>query len=221
MLADAPARADKQAMPMSLSRGTASVAALIAWAGLALQLWLLIIQFAEQGKGTGEAIWRFVGFFTIVANLAAAIVASAMAFRPASRAAAPRIRLIVAVTMALVGLTYSVALRHVWSPSGWAAVADHALHDASPLAFLLAWLLAGHGQLGWRDSLWALTLPAAYFAYAMLRGAGDGWYAYWFLDPAALPPARFAGYVALMLATCAAIGLALVATDRGLTRPKT
>jgi hypothetical protein len=203
---------------MGRARAVALLAAAIAWVALALQLWLLIGQFADQGKGAGEAVWRFVGFFTIIANLAAAITASAMALRLAARPAGPRMRLAMAATMVLVGLTYSVALRHIWSPSGWAAVADHTLHDASPFAFLLAWLLSDHGRLGWRDSLWALPLPATYFGYAMLRGAGDGWYAYWFLDPAALPPVRFMGNVVLLMAICWAIGLLLVAIDRRLAR---
>ena len=78
-----------------------------------------------------------------------------------------------AVAIALVGLVYSLALRAVWNPTGWQAVADHALHDATPPLFLLAWALSSHGELAWRDALHAILPPFAYCLYAFVRGAAD------------------------------------------------
>jgi len=51
-----------------------------------------------------------------------------------------------------------------------------------------------------------------------LVGAAEGWYAYWFLDPASLPAMLFAGNIVLLLAACGAIGTLLVAVDRRLGR---
>ncbi|MBC2776370.1 Pr6Pr family membrane protein [Parasphingopyxis marina] len=201
-------------MQPMLARSTAFVTALLIWAALGIQLAILIRQFADQDLGLAAAVWRFSGFFTILTNMAVAIVASAMALRPESRLAGPRLRLAVAVSIALVGIVYSLALRSVWNPQGWQAVVDHALHDASPLLFLLAWALFPHGRLGWRDAIWGIVFPLAYVCYAMARGAADGWYAYWFLDPAALPAGDFVRNIALLLAGFAAASLLLIAIDR-------
>lgn len=202
------------------ARIAAAIAALAAWSGLALQYWLLAGSFADEGRSALAAAWRFLGYFTILTNLAVAIVATAMAVRPEARIAGPRARLAVAAAIALVGIVYSLALRHVWSPTGAQAVADHLLHDASPPLFLLAWALAGHGGLKWRDAWWALPLPGGYFLYGMARGAAEDWYAYWFLDPASLPAAQFAGNIVLLLAACGAMGAVMVAVDRWLGRKK-
>lgn len=195
---------------MTRARIAALAAAMMAWSGLALQLALLIPKFASLG----QALWRFFGFFTILSNLTAAIVMTALALRPSARIAGPRARLAATAAVLLVGIVYSIALRRYWNPTGWRAVSDHMLHDASPLLVLLAWLLGSPGDLRWRDALWALPLPAVYFGYAMARGAVDGWYAYWFLDPARLPPAQFVLSFILLLAANGAIGLLLVGNSR-------
>jgi hypothetical protein len=205
-------------MAKKSARAAAGVAALVAWFGLAMQLWVSIGQFAAKGSGVAAALWRVLGYFTILTNLGVAIVATAMALAPGARIAGPRPRLAMAVAIVLVGIVYSVALRHILNATGLAAVADHALHDVSPVTFLIAWAVAGHGGLRWRDSLWALPWPSAYFAYAMARGAASGWYAYWFLDPANLSPVRFAINVALLIASFAAAGVILIAADRALAR---
>src|SRR5205085_5937989 len=50
------------------------LAGLIGWAGLALQLGIII-----GNLGLALGLWRFVGFFTILANIGAAAVATAIA----------------------------------------------------------------------------------------------------------------------------------------------
>jgi hypothetical protein len=202
----------------SLARAAALVTALVVWAALGLQLVLLIEQLAVQGVGMGGAVWRFFGFFTILTNCAVAVVALAMAQSPGGRLAGPRVRLAVAVSIALVGIVYSLALRSIWNPEGWQAVADHALHDVSPPLFLIAWALFPHGALGWRDAIWGLAMPVAYVVYAMTRGALDGWYAYWFLDPSALAIGEFVRNMALLLGGFLTAALLLVAIDRLLVR---
>ncbi|MBW8297253.1 Pr6Pr family membrane protein [Sphingopyxis sp.] len=154
-----------------------ALSAVVAWAALALQLAVLAGRFAETGQTFGEALWRFVGFFTILTNLFVALVASTAALAPQRWLASAPTRYAALVAILLVGIVYSLLLRHIWSPQGWQAVADHALHDASPLLFLLAWLAAPHGGLGWRSALWAVAFPFAYLVHALGRGAFDGWYA--------------------------------------------
>lgn len=199
------------------ARGVALATALVAWAGLALQLSIIVERMAAEGLGA--ALWRFFGYFTLLTNLMVAVVAGAMALAPESRLAGPRARLAALASILLVGLLYTMLLRHIWSPTGWQKVADHALHDAAPLLFLLAWILARHGGLAWRDALWALVPGALYVAYALARGAADGWYAYWFLNPQSLGWGRLALSLALLAPAFLLAGIILVGLDRKLARP--
>lgn len=199
---------------MTLKTAAALLAGLTAWSILGLQLALTLQTMAAEGFAAG--LWRYLGFFTILTNLGVAVVASLMVVKP--NLAGPRVRLATASSILFVAVVYSVALRGVWTPTGWQAVADHGLHDASPLLFLIAWLLAGHGALKWRDALWAMAPPLAYCLYALARGAADGWYAYWFLDPHALGPLKLAGSIAVLAAAVLVIALALTAVDRWLAR---
>jgi hypothetical protein len=198
--------------------GVSAVAALTAWLGLALQLVLIVNRIVADGGTVGLAVWRFVGFFTILTNLGVAIVATAMALRPDSELAGPRVRLATAASIAAVGIVYSVALRATWHPTGWQKVADHVLHDATPPLFLLAWILSAHGRLGWRDALWGVLPGVAYCVYALARGAVDGWYAYWFLDPKAAAPFELARNIVLLSLGFFALAILLVAIDRWLGR---
>ena len=115
---------------MNSRRALYIMTALVAWAALALQLAIITSSLTGAGASTAFSVWRFLGFFTVLTNLAVAIVASAMAWWPTSNLAGPRSRLMTATAILLVGIIYSVALRSVWDPQGWQAVADHALHDA-------------------------------------------------------------------------------------------
>lgn len=197
-----------------MRRVAAGLSALTAWAALALQFGLTARLMA--GAGLAAMIWRYLGFFTILTNLGVAIVASAMVLNAAW--AGPRVRLATAASIAFVGIVYSVALRATWSPTGWQAVADHALHDATPVLFLIAWALSDHGGLKWRDALWAMAPPAAYCAYALVRGAADGWYAYWFLDLSKLSALQMTGSIAALLAAFVVVAAVLIAADRWLGR---
>lgn len=195
-----------------------AVAAIIAWAALALQLILLVGNFAAEGQSAAAAIWRFVGFFTILTNFLVAIVSTAVVFASGHALASARMRFATLITILLVGITYSLALRHVWSPEGWAAVADHMLHDAVPLLYLLAWLAAPHGALGRRDALWALVPGSAYLVYALIRGHFDGWYAYYFLDLPALGVTRFLANAVVILLGLLLMSLLCLWIDKLLAR---
>ena len=195
------------------SRWIAAIAAVIGWAGLALQLALMV-----GNMGLGAALWRFIGFFTILTNLGAAIVASAIALGSKGALAGPRARLMAATSMLTVGIVYSVALRSTWSPTGLQKVIDVLLHDAAPLLWLVLWLAASHPRLKWREIGWAILPPAAYCIYALVRGAVDGWYAYWFLNPAEQTTVQLFVSIAIMLCGLAILAAALVAVDRLLGR---
>lgn len=198
----------------TLARFLYLITALVAWVALAVQFWLLARTITAEGASLGFALWRFLGFFTILTNSAIAIASTILCVAPRTTLLAARSKLSLATAIALVGIVYSIALRSIWNPQGLQAVVDHALHDATPVLFVAAWLADRHGTPRWSDSFWTVAFPAAYCAYAMTRGAVDGWYAYYFLDPSKLPGGQFVLNIAGLLAVVIAIALVLVALKR-------
>lgn len=190
-----------------IERTLAGLTAVIGWAGLAAQFWLIM-----QTFGAAEGAWRFVAFFTILANIGVAVVASAMATGTRGLATA-KVRYAAATSIALVGLVYSLWLRKTWDPQGLQKLVDHALHDVVPVLFLGAWIASLHEQLKWRDILWALVPPAVYLVYALARGAADGFYAYWFLNPATQAPAQIVTSIIVLLVAVALIAAVLNTID--------
>src|SRR5690349_4306119 len=147
-------------------RAVAALSAFVGWAALALQAFILI-----GNIGAGPGLWRFLGFFTILANIGAAVVASAIAIGSRGAFTAPRARLMAVSAITAVGIIYSVALRAYWHPTGLQKVADILLHDVTPLLAIATWLLCPHPPLRWRQAGWAVAPPGAYAVYAMVRGA--------------------------------------------------
>jgi len=194
-------------------KAVAAAVALVGWSALALQYLLLI-----PPMGLGLASWRFIGFFTILTNIGVALIATEIALGRDNRLTDARARLMGLTSIVTVGITYSLLLRATWHPQGWQKVADAMLHDGTPILFLGLWLLMPHGALGWRDLKWALVPPLLYFIYAMGRGAMDGWYAYYFLNPATQSPGQLALSVAGVLAIVALIAAVAIAVDIRLGR---
>jgi hypothetical protein len=195
-------------MRRRIERILAGLAAAIGWAGLGLQFWLIV-----QAMGLAGGAWRFLAFFTILANFAAALVATAVASGSQGGLGRPRAKFVAATSIALVGLVYSLWLRTSWDPQGLQKLADIALHDAVPILFVGMWLAGLHEQLKWRDIVWALVPPLLYCAYALARGAMDGFYAYWFLNPATQDVAQMASSIAVLLAAVAVIAGVLLTID--------
>lgn len=198
---------------MRLTRVIAGIAALVGWAALLLQFWLI-----ARNLGVGAATWRFVGFFTILTNLGAASVATAVALGGRGRLAGPKPRLMAATSIIMVGLVYSVALRSLWNPAGLQKLADVLLHDATPLLWAALWLALPHGRINWREIGWALLPPLAYCIYALVRGAGDGWYPYWFLNPAEQSTGELLVSILALVLAFAALASSLIAIARALAR---
>ena len=202
---------------MLLRRSIYIITAATAWSAVLLQLYLIIGKMTSEGATVLAAVWRFFGFFTILTNIAVALVATAMVFRNVNAVT----RLSTVSAIAFVGIVYSVALRAMWQPTGWQAVADHMLHDATPVLFVVVWLLSGHGTLRWRDAAWAIVAPVAYCIYALIRGAGDGWYAYWFLDPSKLDVMRLSGSIVALSVSFVILALVFIAIDKKMVPPHT
>jgi hypothetical protein len=80
------------------SRLVAGAAAISGWVGLALQLALLL-----RAMDGAAAIWRFLGYFTILTNIGAAAVATGIALGRSR--GSPRAQLMAATSILVVGTT--------------------------------------------------------------------------------------------------------------------
>lgn len=195
-------------MPIQHRLFVATTALLGAFA-LLLQYLLSAQLDTVDGRGWLAGLWLCLGFFTITTNLLATCALTAAALGP--RGAFTRFFLrpgtitALAMSMAIVALIYQLLLHALWHPQGWQWLADVLLHRAMPALFLLHWWLAVDKRtLRWRQLGTWLLYPVGYFAYALVRGAVDGWYPYPFLDVGAL------GYPRVLLDGCGVL-LAFVA----------
>ena len=183
----------------------AATGAVLGWSALLLQLALTLTLFASQGGTVLDGVWRYLGYFTVIANIFAAVILSCAALRQnfyKSEFAA-------ATAMILVGMVYSLLLRETWDPKGWQKLADIALHDLMPLVVTLFWLMRPHGHVRGGAVAASLVLPLGFCAYALTRGAFENWYPYPFLDVTHL------GASAVTL-NCLGIGLAFLILAAGL-----
>lgn len=201
---------------MTQRRILAGLVAVVGWGGLGLQLWLSMIDLTGNGFSAGGALWRYLGYFTILTNILVAIVATRAAIRPDARGGVndPRFEMAVAAAILIVGIVYGVLLAHLANFSGARLLADMLLHRVQPVLFAALWWTRRTGRLTWRDALWAPALPAAYAAYALARGRAEGWYAYWFFDASKLGAGELVRNSAAMLAVTLLVGAALVWADR-------
>ena len=162
------------------------VAAVLGWAGLSIQMYLIFHSRWTLGASLLGGLMSFFSYFTILTNT---LVATVLTCAVTARASAARRWFLqpwvssgIAVSIAVVGLAYSLLLRHLWHPEGWQFVADELLHDVMPLLFLgYWWCCVPKGELRLRHiGVWMLY-PMLYFAYLLLRGRLLGLYPYPFI----------------------------------------
>lgn len=202
-------------MPKSrIARLLALLIALSAIVGIGIHL---EAQWSRSGSMI-EAIWLLSGYFTVLTNLLVAIVFAILAIRGPA-ALSPRIVGGVAIAIALVGVIYALLLRGLVELTAGAAVADVLLHLVTPILVPLYWLVfTAHGSLRPRYAfIWALY-PLAYLAYALVRGAAEGHFAYPFLDHVKNGVPAVALTVGVIAASFLLCGWAMVFLDRRLAR---
>lgn len=191
----------------------AGATALVAWLSLGVQLAILLNEMTFW-----PALWRFAGYFTILTNLLLAAAATQIARGREGNLAAPVARMAITAAILLVGVAYWFLLAPLWTPTGWQLAADIGLHSAAPILAAALWFKMSAGQLRWRDVPKAAIWPAIYAIYAVVRGAGDGWYAYWFLNPRDQSAVELTVSIAGLSLLVMAIAAVLVAIDRRAAR---
>jgi len=178
-------------MDAVLRRRLITSAAVLGWAGLVIQLYLIFFARLSVGASLLGGLVSFFSYFTVLTNTLVAVVLTCAVTERESAARRwflqPWVSSGITLSIAVVGLAYSILLRHLWHPQGWQFIADELLHDVMPLLFLAYWwLCVPKGSLRLKHlPLW-LIYPLVYFAYALLRGHLLGAYAYPFIDVALL-----------------------------------
>lgn len=185
-------------------RAFAASVAIIAWSALFLQ-YALLVRATLHGIGPALATLRFLSFFTILSNLLVALTTTFAALAgssaPAGLFARPRVRGAAALCIGITCGIYFFVLATKWSPQGLQWLADVALHYAVPGLYLAWWLACvPHRRLQWGDALRWLSLPLAFLAWTLLRGAWLHEYPYPFVNVDELG-------VAAVVRNCAGIGV--------------
>ncbi|VVN70646.1 Pr6Pr family membrane protein [Pseudomonas fluorescens] len=200
-------------------RGFIAPAAVLGWAGLSIQLYLILYgRWSIEASLLGGLV-SFFSFFTVLSNTLVAVVLTYELNPRESKARdfflQPWVSSGIAASIILVGLAYSLLLRHLWQPQGWQFLADELLHDVMPLLFLgYWWLRVPKGTLGLRHiGLWVIY-PLVYFGYALMRGHSLGQYQYPFIDVARLGYPQVFINAAGILVGFVLISLLVVGVDR-------
>ena len=200
-----------------------AAAAVLGWAGLAIQLYLILYSRWTLDARLIGGLVSFFSYFTVLTNT---LVATVLTCEWTSRESAARrwflqpwVSSAIAVSIAVVGLGYSVLLRHLWHPEGWQFLADELLHDIMPLLFLAYWWkCVPKGTLRLRHiDLWVIY-PLGYFAYALWRGHLLAVYPYPFIDVDKLGYPQVFVNAGGLLAGFVLVALMVIGLDRWLAR---
>jgi hypothetical protein len=193
-----------------LARLLAGVIALLALAGIAAQC---AAQLGE-GQGAAHVFVTMSRFFTNVGNSLIVLVFARIAWAGRTAVSASLLGLAVCAE-ALVGVAFAVLLRGLHQPHGLQLLSSHLLHDLVPPLAALWWLALGRrGALTGIDPWRWLLLPLTYGLVAELRGAVEGTYPYFFLNPVKLGWWKVLGWLLALGAGFVATGLAMVKLDR-------
>ncbi|MBS1577206.1 MAG: Pr6Pr family membrane protein [Bacteroidetes bacterium] len=196
----------------------AIVLALLGWASLILQFYLLL-----KNKTSDISLWsrffNFFSYFTILTNILVALSLTLTVLGLKNRIGRffrnDSVQSALTVYILIVGVVYYLLLRNIWKPQGLQFLADVTLHYAVPVLYLVYWLIfIPKGKLRLRYAISWMAYPALYFIYSLIRGAVTHWYPYPFID------AQTSGYntvflnAAVLLVAFIAAVLIFIGVDR-------
>lgn len=207
-------------MQVLVLRGLALIAAPLILAATVSQGWISTQDMIANGGSVMDGVWRYLGYFTVLTNLLVVAVLMRAALAPEERSGlnAPRFELMALTSILFVGVVYHALLASQWNPQGLQKLNDDVLHTWSPLAFSAFWLLRPRGAVTWSDALFAAFWPMAYSAYSLTRGAFDGHYPYYFMDPSSMPWLIVARNMAGLVLAFVVGALMLAAIDQRLRK---
>lgn len=196
---------DEPRPPLGASRTTWVIVRLATSAGIVAAVLVTLAGSVDSwdeanypDKGT---LWvNFFSYFTILSNLAAAVLLLVGAARLLLARPNPEptwlsgTRAAVATYMAITGLVYNLLLRGIEVTGGGDVPAwtNEVLHVVGPIVVVADWLFAPDRRpLPWRQVATILVFPILWTAYTLVRGplvddqvkGKDSWYPYPFLNP--------------------------------------
>jgi hypothetical protein len=184
-----------------------------------------LIQAIGVHGGLLAGAWALLRYFTIWTNLLVGAVFLTIAWRGRD-AVSPFVLGGVMLAILLVGVVFNLVLGQIPQPSWWLRIGDSLHHHVAPLAVPLWWLVFGcRGQLNARAPLlWALY-PLIYSGYILVRAGLEPAslprrYPYFFLDVETLGWPSALLHMGAISAGFILMGLAIVAIDRRLARPR-
>lgn len=198
-------------------------AAALGWFALVLQ-YVLIVRYRTDGDLIYAAI-RFSCYFTLLSNILVALAMTLPWLAPERRMgrffSEPSVRTAIAVYIIVVAMIYHFILRQLWNPQGWQLVADTIEHEVAPALYVIDWFaFVPKGTLKFKSALAWLVFPLAYAVYSLIQGAVTGFYPYPFIDVSELGYAKVLADMGVLIVVFIALGLLLIAIDRGLARIK-
>jgi hypothetical protein len=162
-----------------------AVCALLAWLTLIAQ-YTLMVQSGEFG-GLGGTTLTYLGYFTILTNILAALAVTAPFFSSRSKLRAfferQAVRAVIALYILVVMVVYWALLAKIHHTEGLGILTNWSLHLIIPVLYILDWLIfSPKGQIRFKDLPYWIVFPVAYGMFNILRGAITGFYPYPFLS---------------------------------------
>jgi len=150
----------------------------------ALEIVAVGFQAAHQ-IDSGYSMTNFFSFFTIEANIFAAVmltVTGVFLLTGRDIDGLTMIRGAATLCMVITGIIYTLLLRDVdvQIPLPWV---NAVLHYWMPVVLLTDWAMLRRASVPFGRACWWLAIPVAYLAYSLIRGPIVGWYPYPFMDP--------------------------------------
>ena len=123
-------------------------------------------------------------YFTIVSNILVAVVAGLLLRNPDRRSTwFSALSLATVVNIGITGIIYWAVLAADAENTGAGVFTNWMFHTIIPILGVLVWVLCvPRGLVGLRAVLLSTTIPLAWLAMALIRGAIIDWYPYPFFD---------------------------------------
>ena len=193
-------------------RGIAFLIALAAFASILIRVWINM----QEGDAFGDALWKMYRYFTIWTITVTGFVAAMIAL---GRRVPASVQSGLLLSIGAVAIVFHVLLAHLTELQGLEIFVDFLFHTGVPIAWALFWLFFSPKsglRLGQIPS-W-LVFPLAYCVYALMRGAMDGTYPYFFLNLDKQGIAGVAVYSVGLFLAFALAGALIVGVGRLLNR---
>jgi len=194
----------------SSQKNYAGISAVLVWAALLLQLYLIL---ENRIAAVPETVIRYFSYFTVLTNILVALSFTSIYLKGISDKgpffSSPRNLTAIVIYISIVGITYNAILRFQWAPVGMNRVADELLHLVVPIVYIIFWVkFVPKKYMQWKFILpWAIY-PLVYFGYTILRGPSAQWYPYPFMNVSELGYAKVffnSAMVTLLFVVLAAI----------------